>query len=323
MSKLNLNIKTDLKKQIEKEKTSGKDTRLLNYFDMKDGEKMTILFLPDANGELWRKFSKHGPNLKLPSVGSINCAYKSSGEECPACQKGFTCLNESREQNDNSLKEEAKKWFSKDYTLVQCLVLDSPIEVTESSDGNQVKLMYLPYAIENIIKESVTEGIVPEDELCTTPFVIKKTKNQGGWPSYENSYFARKQITDEELEVFEEFKIEQYNFDDLDLIPDPTTTSEVQEWLDKAEESLTKASRGDGDADQREDVSSSKKASLKDRVASSRSSEVDNEDTRQMNDDIPFDNGTQKEDDGDSGEDEAPASRSSSLRDRLRAARQG
>lgn len=316
MSKLNLSIKSNLKKQIEKEKTSGKDTRFLNYYDMKEGEKMTILFLPDANGELWAKFSKHGPNLKLPGVGSVNCAYKSSGEDCPACQKGFAFLNESREQNDPKLKEEAKRWFSRDYTIVQCLVLDSPIEVSESPDGNQVKLMYIPFAVENIIKEAVTEGIVPEDELCTTPFVIKKTTNQGGWASYENSYFSRKQITEEELEVFEEFTIEQYDFNELDVIPDPTTTEEVQEWLEKAEQAVLKASSGEGDGDPKESRKNAPTASLADRMKKTRETEVDNEDTRKMNDDIPFDN---KETNSDEAE-EKPA-RGSSLRDRLKAAR--
>lgn len=329
MSKLNLKIKTDLKKQISNERQGGKDTRFLNYYNMKEGEKMTILFLPDENGELWRKFSKHGPNLKTPGAGSINCAYKSNGQDCPACKKGFEFLNLEKETGDKAYREEAKKWFSKDYTLTQCLVLDAPMEIDEAPDGNQVKLMYLPFAVENIIKEAVTEGLVPEDELCETPFVIKKTSNQGGFASYENSYFSRKTISEEELDVFDDFKIEQYNFDTLDVIPTPTTTEEVQQWLTKAEEVMSGNGSG-GQAESSEQKQNARGGALQDRIKRSR--EVDNEDTRKMDEDIPFDKDDAKQekvsDDSAQEKQEEPAkeeqkpSGGSSLRDRLKAARQ-
>lgn len=320
MSKLNLKIKTDLKKQIDKEKQGGKDSRFLNYYNLKEGEKMTILLLPDANGELWRKFSKHGPGLKTPGAGSINCSYKSNQQDCPACKKGFEFLNMFKESGDKDHKEEAKKWFSKDYTLVQCLVLDSPIDIDESPDGNQVKLMYVPFGIENIIKEAVTEGLVPEDELCQTPFVIKKTTNQGGFASYDNSYFSRKTISDDELDVFDEFKIEQYDFDTLDVIPTPTTTEEVQEWLEKAEQVMEGASSPEqGQAKGKTDASSG--GTLQDRIKRSR--EVDNEDTRKIDEDTKhLDQPEQKEEPVPEKEEQKESTGGSSLRDRLKAARQ-
>lgn len=263
---LKTRIKSNLKKEIENENNKGGDKRFLNFFDLKEGEKMTILFLPDVEGEFWAKFSKHGPQLTITGsdgkkrgvrgAGSINCAYKSSGEECPACQKGFDLFSASKDAGgDKFLKDEGKKWMPRDYTLVSCIVLESPVEVTADDKGNQVKLMYLPYAIENIIKEAITEGQVEEDELCTTPFVIKKTTNSGGWASYENSYFSRKQVDEDDLEYLEDLVVEQFDYSSLDIIPPATTTEEVQAWLEKAEEAYEKAQRGgsssssDGDDD--------------------------------------------------------------------------
>lgn len=265
-------LKTNLKKDIENENSGGsEDKRKLNYYSMKEGEKMRILFVPDENGEFWSKFSLHGPQLKINGadgkprgvrgVNAINCSYKSSAEDCPACQKGFDLFAQAKDTGDKSYKEEGKKWMPKDYTLTSCIVLDSPVEVNEDSEGNQVKLFYLPYAVENIIKEAITEGILDEDELCSTPFVIKKTKNSGGWGSYENSYFERKQIDEEELEYLEDMTVNQFDYSTLDVIPQNTTTEELVEWLANAEtkyeEALGKASgsnnpsKGDDNDDDR------------------------------------------------------------------------
>lgn len=243
---LKLKLKSNLKKQIEDEaKSGGTDNRFLNYWDLKDGEKVKILFVPDTNGELWGKFKKHGPSLKVRGAGSIRCAYESSSEDCPACQKGFDLLNLEKETGDKSYKDEAKKWFARDYTVMSCIVLDSPFEVSEAPDHNQVKLIYVPYAIEKLIKEAVTEGQLDEDELCRTPFFIKKGKNAGGYAEYTSSYFARKPVTDEELEFFDDQVVEQYDYGTIDVIPPATTTEEVEEWLVKAVEAVEKAERSD------------------------------------------------------------------------------
>lgn len=250
---LKTKVKQNLKKDIENDKKSNNknDGRILNYFDLKEGEKMTILFVPDVNGEFWSRFSKHGPQVKIKNakgqatsvrgIGSINCSYKSSGEDCPACIKGFDLFAEAKETNSKELKEEGKKWMPRDYTLVSCIVLESPVDIATDETKNEVKLFYLPYAIEETIKESIEEGIIDEDALCTTPFIIKKTEGKGGNASYANSYFGRKQVTDEDLEFLEDLVVEQYDYSNLDLIPPPSTSEDVQEWLDKAEETYAKA----------------------------------------------------------------------------------
>lgn len=250
---LKTKLKNNLKNKLENEGGNKKDTRFLNYYDLKEGEKMKVLILPDTNGELWSKFKLHGPNLKLPKAGKVNCAYTSSGDDCPACKVGFEYLNLEKETGDKAYREEAKRWFGKDYTVMSVLVLEAPFDVDESPDGNMVKLMYVPYAIENKIKEAIVEGQIEEDELTSVPFYIKKTKNSGGWAEYVNSYFDRKPVTDEELSFFEDFKVEQFDYTNLDVIPAATTTSEVQEWLDKAMK-LDEANNSDDSSDKEEET---------------------------------------------------------------------
>lgn len=330
---LKTKIKQNLKKDIEAEKSKGNDTRLLNYYDLKDEEKMTILFVPDQNGEFWAKKSLHGPNLHIikdkkkvsvRGAGSINCAYKSSGDDCPACQKGFELFNESNDTGDKDLREEGKKWMSRDYTLVSCIVLESPFEVASDEKNNQVKLMYLPYAVENLIKEAITEGLIDEDELCQTPFIIKKTK-KGPYASYENSYFARKPIQDGDLGFLEDLVVEQYDYGNLDLIPAPTSTKEVAEWLEKAEAAYQKALDGasDNSEEEEDDRPVRKQKSALDNLTKRKKKEPEPEQEEEEEDnDPPFETDEPEHQEEEEEEEEERPSTSSQM-DRLRALSRG
>jgi len=293
---LKMKIKKDLKNEINNEKKGGKDLRILNYYDLKEGEKMKVLLIPDVNGELWTKFKKHGPNLKLPGAGSVNCAYTSSGDNCPACQKGFDLLNEFNDTGDKAYKEEAKRWFARDYTIVSVIVLESPIEVNESEDHNQVKIMYLPYAMENMIKETVSEGQIDQDDIPFTPLVIKKTKNAGGWASYENSYFAREKIEEEDMEVFDDMVVEQYDYSDLDIIPPAASSEDVAKWLEKAEEVDEKAKNGESTGGGSTDSGSAKtKENPLDRINKKKEKAPESEPEEQEEDDASQEEEAQEE----------------------------
>ena len=255
--------KKSLKDQIAAEQSTGKkkDLRMLNYYDMKDGDKMTVLLVPFEEGELWYKERIHGPNLKhkgesIRGVGGINCSYASSGEECPACQVGFDLLNMEKETGDKSFKEEAKKWFARNRTFAQVIVLETPVEIQQDETHNEVKLWLVPYGIEKMILNTIQEGIVPEDEIFMTPLVIKKEGGTGGvFANYDNSYFARKPVDDETLEAFDDLVVEPYSIESLvgDVFAAPTTTKEVQEWTDKAEDLYMTATGQADDSDDEED----------------------------------------------------------------------
>lgn len=237
LKKLKLKLKSDLKKTVESGNKKG-DSRYLNYFDLKKDEKMVILLLPDVNGELWTEYRNHGPNLGVRGVGSMRCIHEATGETCPMCQQGFEALDLFKETGDEEYKKLAKKWFARDYTIMSCLVLESPFEVSESPDHNEVKLFSVPYAIKNKIKQAVIEGEIDEDLLFQTPFVIKKTENTGGFASYEHSYFRRQLLNDDETEYFEDRVVEQFDYQNLDALPPIPTLEEVSKWIEKAAAAL-------------------------------------------------------------------------------------
>lgn len=242
ISKLKLKLKGNLKEKIEKESTrGGSDPRFLPFYDMKDGTKMRVLFVPDVNGELWTKAKKHGPNMKVRGLKAIRCLHDATGEKCPACEKGFDLLNLSKETNDSSYKEEAKKWFARETTYMSVLVLDSPIEIPESPNKNEVKIFAVPFSVEKIIREAITEGQVDESEICSTPFYIKKTTNGGGFADYSSSYFDRRPVTDEEMEFFEhpDIVVEQYDYENFDVVPAAPSSEEMRDWILEASKALS------------------------------------------------------------------------------------
>lgn len=242
MSVLNkFKLRNDIKQQLEKqeEERSGgrkKDSRILPYYDMKFGEKVKVLIVPDTNGNLWKKYSSHGSNMKIRGLAAIGCRRNNDHEECPICQRGFDLLQESKDQNDASLKDEAKRWFPKDTTVMSVLVLEAPFEVPISDDCNEVKLMYLPYAIESLIKNALAEGQLDEDSILSTPLWIKKSVKKGtkDTPDYSASFFDRLPVTDDELEAFEDSVVEAYDYDNFDLVPDSPSYEEAEEWLNDA-----------------------------------------------------------------------------------------
>jgi len=245
MSILNkFKLRQDIKQKLdqEEEQRSGgrkKDTRIVPYYDLKFGEKIKVLIVPDENGNLWRKYSTHGPNLKLRGIEAVGCRRNNDKEDCPICQRGFDLLEESKQTGITELKDEAKRWFPKETTVMSVLVLESPIEIPISDDQNEVKLMYVPYAIESLIKNAMAEGQIDTDTILTTPLWIKKAIKKGtkDTPDYTSSYFDyRAQVSDDELSAFDDSVVEPFNYDELDLIPVSPSYEEAEDWVADAME---------------------------------------------------------------------------------------
>ena len=265
------------KKSEAKKSGKGGDKRFLNYFDLKEGEKMTIRLLPDGgnSGEYWLEYATHGGNLKLRGLDSISCAYTSSGENCPACAHSFDYHNDGD-------KEQAQRWRSKETHIGQCMVVDAPMEINETEDGNPIKLVYLPFSIVEEIQEAIMEGKI--GEIMDHEFTIKKTIGKNGFAQYNKSYFNTTEdpLADDILKMFDDGKLNL--FDLSEELPAPTSTEEVDEWLEKAIElddkmsrrksgrKSTKAEDHDGDRDgggKEEEAPASKKvqgSSLMDRL---------------------------------------------------------
>jgi len=321
--KSKLKMKSGIKKKFENESNGAnkKDLRILNYYDLKDGEKMKILLVPSAeSGDLYTKWKSHGPNLHLNGLKPIRSADEATGQNCPIMQYGYSILNEGREDGNDyeAFKEEAKKWFPRDYTLAQCIVLETPVEINEAEDGNIVKLFYMPYAIEEKIREAVLEGIVDEEDLCMHPIIIKNTKN-GKYNGYKNSYISPKQVDDDTLDALEDFNIDPFELSEVDLVPPVPTYEEAEKWLEDAIKKYNKESGEDDGSDQSAAPEPPKKTSggvqdaIKNRKSSSakEDSDHDNDD----NDDVSED------DDSKTQSSQQQSSGANALRDRLMKAR--
>ena len=220
-------LREKLIKQEQRKEHGGSDPRFLNYFNLDFGQQMTIRVLPDGgtSDELWLEYSQHGPNLDSQDVENISCAKTSSGERCPACSYSYSFHKEG-------MKDDAKKWRAKDVNIAQCIVVESPIEISQSPDGNSVKLIYLPYGMKEAMKEAIINQTITDPTACD--FVIKKTKNQGGFASYDKSYFKTKEsdLPESFLATIEAGT--SYLYDLKAQLPEPATAEQVGVWLEKA-----------------------------------------------------------------------------------------
>lgn len=300
-----LKVKTDLAKQIEKEEESdsgNRDKRFLNYYDLKYGEKMTVLFVPDVNGQAWTTYRRHSAPRGIRGLDAVGCPGASS---CAICQKGFDAYEVFKETNDKDDKEYAKKFFARDVAIASVVVIDSPCDINVDENENDVKLFNMPFAIEKILKEAIKEEQIDDDSLVCTPFVIKKTKNQGGQAAYDSSYFQREQLDDDAFEVMEnEMNIDLFDYEELDIIPSIPEEDEAEAWAAKLEQKLAaKAESGDDN----------KKKSVKDRL--NKNKKKDDEDTDTTSEEKETDSQDGASDDGES----SGGSKASSLRNRLRA----
>lgn len=234
MKKLNLKLKTSLKANIEQEeKTSGsskKDPRFLNYFEMKEGQRMEVLFLPCASGEgSWTTDHVHGPRAsvkkqRIKGITPLSCSRMQHGEECVVCNEMFDHYTQGDKEAGNRLQITER-------TTAQVLVLMSDIEVQHPEDGNIVKLFNVPQSIVQKVKQAIMEEQVDEDELYLTPFVIKVTKN-GEYNQYDTSFFKRNNVTEDEFSALIDGKVvNQFDFSTGEFNTASSSVEEQHKWL--------------------------------------------------------------------------------------------
>jgi hypothetical protein len=170
-----------------------------------------------------------------------------------------------------------------------------------------------------MITNSIQEGIIPEDEMFMTPLVIKKEGgDKGTFASYDNSFFARHVVDEETLEAFDDLIVEPYVLEELigDAFPKASTTEEVQEWFDKAEELYMKATgqAGDEEEEEEEEKAPPKKTSpLRDRMKKTAEKEEQPEQP-DYDEDVPMNLNKEEDQEQEQEEEKKPTS---SVRERL------
>lgn len=242
-------LKSDLREKLqEEEESKGKpkgsnDPRYLPFYQMEERETMKIVFVADPNGDLYTSYRKHGGNIKVPGIKPINCCYTSSGESCPVCQLSYQYYQEEGKGSAN-----AQMWRGQNHFITQCIPIESNIEIPETVDDNGdltniVKLMALPFKVKEKIDEAIISGEV--NDPTEIVFVLKKNKNDGGYATYEHSYFLHKDLEDivpsEIFEAADQGLVQPYDLQEE--LPAATTTEEVQEWLDDALEKIANAEK--------------------------------------------------------------------------------
>lgn len=216
----------DVVQQQQESKSKNGDKRYLNYFDLKAGEKLTVRFLPDQEtGEYWASSNSHGGNLNIRGLRKIACR-RDHNEDCPVCDYSYGLY----ENGD----DESKRWMRSEKFIAQCIVVDQPkgFEIVESEDGNNIKLVSLPWAVLLELRKNITEGLV-EDPM-DYDFVIKK-EEKSGRANYKSSYFGRDEepFTDEMLEEFGKEGMMLYDL--MAELPETPSLQDVNEWLEKAQ----------------------------------------------------------------------------------------
>lgn len=263
-------VRKDLKTQIEREESTGDDPRILPYYNLKKNETMTVLLLPDANGDIMKKTTYHAAR----GAGKIGCRYALAGEDCEICGTFFDRKDSFDKSGDEDDEKRMAIYSRKQPTYASVVVIDAPFEIPETSDGNDVKIWNVPFKVSEYIKSQIQDGQIDPEDITAIPFVIKKTENQGKRASYETSYFRREDITDEELDYLDTLNLEPYDFSNMpDLFVDIPSQDDIDEWMEKAhraEEAAVKPKKGKGGDKSTDDV--------RERVSRRTSSRDDDED---------------------------------------------
>lgn len=227
-------VSKDLRDRLMNEgasKSRANDPRFLPYFNLKEGEQIEILLLPDGDGsgEFFRGYKNHS----APGVfglGTINCSYSSSGEPCAVCAHGYELYKAGQ--------LESREWMASQHYVAQCLVISAPagFEIPESPDGNLVKLLHLPIAVKEMAKDAIINETL--DDPTAHILVLKRTKkNKGNFMTYEKSFFKNSTVSEDDLpnailKGIDDGHVVPYKLSDE--LPAPTTSVEMEAWLVKA-----------------------------------------------------------------------------------------
>lgn len=248
----NIEIKTSLAEQLAAGTQRKEDPRILNYFDMDFGGKMKVLFLPSKNGEFFRRVHTHGKRTDLQNVRleHYQCPRQMLQEECSICNNMFDLYREAKNYEKSNpkmyteLRQLAGRMQTTEMFMIQCIVLESPVEMRQTDDGNEVRVLFAPRAIREEIEKNLNSGEINEETFSLYPFIIHKQKRDNStYAEYSSSLFSRNQVTDQELSYFqpvydaagnvvEESKVEPYDFDELhDMVADMLPNMETgEEW---------------------------------------------------------------------------------------------
>lgn len=199
-----------LRAQFNPEKNDGPREGFNNWYpfwNMKEGERVVLRFLPDKNEENKYGFVFHKLEHELVIGGEkkkVPCL-KMWDEDCPICKV-------SREYYKVDDKVNGKRFYVKKTFVVQALIVEDPLPPdakTGETHKGQLRLVSLGQQIYQIIQDAFKS----DDELEAIPydlqdgydFIIKKSK-QGEYASYAigTKFGKQRTLTEAEIGIYED-----------------------------------------------------------------------------------------------------------------------
>lgn len=213
----------------------SRQSRPNNYYpfwNMKEGERAVIRFLPDKDPEnplgfmvekLMHTLVINGENKSVPCM-------KMYDEDCPICKVSAAYYKAKDDAN-------GKKYWRKKQHLTQALIVEDPLPADSDSGEThegKVRFIALGYQLYNIIKEAFESGDLDEIPFAYEggcDFIIKKTA-QGQYATYAvGSGFARKasDLDEDQVAIAEDQMIELST-----LLPNSPELEKVEGMLEAA-----------------------------------------------------------------------------------------
>lgn len=256
---------------------NNRNTNYYPFWDMKNGQRAIVRFLPDLDksnprGFILEKFSHrleiNGKAKQLPCLATY-------GEQCPICKLAAAYYKVEDKIN-------GKKYYKKKQYLAQALIIDDPLPVDEATGENsagKVKILALGPQIYNVIKEAFAST---DDPLEADPsdfhegydFIIKKTDG-GQYANYASGtkfHSRQRGLTEDEISAANEGMIELNT-----LIPQNPGIDYIQRQLD-AEQNGSE----DDDQELPQSTARAEKPAAKAPVKEQATADVGDEDVQEM-----------------------------------------
>jgi hypothetical protein len=214
------------------QKSSGpSDNAIYPFWNIEEGKTAKLRFLPDGNSSntfFWveRQIIKlqfngveGNPNFKQVTV-QVPCV-EMYGENCPV-------LAEVRPwYKDETLKEQANKYWKKRSYIFQGFVRQNPLE-DDKTPENPIRRFVISPQLIPIIKAGLMDPEIlelPTDYLRGLDFNINKT-SKGGYADYSTSNWSRRESP---LTEVEQAAIETYGLSNLaDFLPKKPSETELR-----------------------------------------------------------------------------------------------
>ena len=217
-------------KKDNKPKFQG-DNAMFPFWNIPEGSTATMRFLPDGNTDntfFWAE--RNIIRLEFPGVVGVSPAEQRKVTVQVPCGEiyGDVCpvLTEVRPwYKDESLKQQAGKYWKKRSYIFQGLLTSNPMEDDETPE-NPIRRFIIGPQVFQIIKSALMDPDmenIPTDYVNGTDFRLTKTTKGDGHADYTTSSWARRERSLDETELS---AIDTYGLQDLSSFLPPRPTAE-------------------------------------------------------------------------------------------------